>query len=348
MKRVLIALAILMSIAAVVARTRRRPSAPPVSAEQASAEANEIAQRLATLDGYPFDARYSEGARDQAVRLASLTREAYMYFASVFPGIRPRLIATFLTPADWKRGYGVPSYYAPDKRLRVATDDNPFWQSFGRMARVASPFDAYPKLKKTYADENGALQMRRFFDLIAVHELAHAFEHQGGAVLPTLWLKEIFANLALYTFVATKQPSELANLTTFPEAQTRIAAFNLMIRLRGYTTLDDFDRHYPAGNPKAPMGDENYGWYQLRFILVARDLFHADGASALERLWAFGLKEAARVQSPEEYYRQHGTLDGWSAALLAQDLEAELRSEVSSALYGAVADWPVTHGASAR
>src|SRR6266542_1986090 len=98
MKRVLIALVILVSIAAVVARSRRRPSAPPVSAEQASAEANEIAKRLATLHGYPFDARYSEGARDQAVRPASLTREAYMYFASVLPGIRPLLTATFLTP----------------------------------------------------------------------------------------------------------------------------------------------------------------------------------------------------------------------------------------------------------
>ena len=86
----------------------------------------------------------------------------------------------------------------------------------------------------------------------------------------------------------------------------------------------------------------------MRFILVARDLFHADGARALERLWAFGLKEAARVQRPEEYYRQHGTLDGWSAAVLARDLEAELRSEVSPALARAVADWPVTHGASGR
>ncbi len=340
MKRVLIALVILISVAtAFFGIRRRRPSAPPVSEAQASAEANEIAKRLATLDGYSFDARYSEGAHDQAVRLASLTCEAYLYFASLFPGVRPRLIATFLTPADWKRGYGVPSYYPPDKRLRIATDDNPFWQSFGRIARVASPFGAYPKLKKTYADENGILQMRRFFDLIAVHELAHAFEHQGGAVLPTLWLKEIFANLALYTFVATKQPSELANLTTFPEAQTRIAAFNLMIRLRGYTTLDDFDRHYPAGNPKAPMGDENYGWYQLRFILVARDLFHADGARALERLWAFGLKEAARVQRPEEYYQEHGNLDGWSAGMKSKDLAGPLTSEVGGHLGQAIVNW---------
>ena len=341
MKRILIALVILMSVAAAMfGIARRRPSAPPVSEAQARAEANEVVKHLAKLDGYPFDARYSEGARDQAVRLADLTRDAYDYFAVVFMGVRPQLIATYLKPADWTRNYGVPSYYPPDKRLRVATDASPLWQSFGRIVHVASPFDAYPRLKQTYAGANGDLQLRRFFDLFTVHELAHAFELQGGAVLPTLWLKEVFANLATYTFIATKRPSELPNLTTFPDALTRIGAFNIMIRLRGYTSLDDFDAHSPAGNMTAPMSNENAVWYQVRLVLLARDLFDQDGARALERLWAYGLKQAAHVQRPEDYYREHGTLDGWSSALHAKDLEADLGSEVSSGLARALAAWP--------
>jgi hypothetical protein len=343
MKRALIALVMMMSVSAVAAFigiSRSRPSAPPVSEEQARAEANEIVRHLATLDGYPFDARYSAGARDQAVRLAELTKDAYNYFAVVFPGARPQVIATFLKPADWKRNYGVPSYYPPDRRLRVATDDNPMWQSIGRIVHVASPFAAYPTLKRTYADERGNVQLGRFFDLFAVHELAHAFELQGGAVLPTLWLKEVFANLALYTFVATTRPSELANLTTFPDALTRVGAFNIMIRLRGYTSLDDFDLHSPAGNARAPMSNENAVWYQLRLLLLARDLFDHDGAVALERLWAYGLKEAGRIERPEDYYKEHGTLDGWSAAVHAKELEAELGAEVSPVLARAVADWP--------
>src|SRR5215472_14239986 len=101
MKRSLIVLVILMSVgAAFLAVSRRRPSAPPVSEEQARAEANEIVKHLARLDGYPFDARYSEGARDQAVRLAGLTRDAYDYFAVVLPGPRPQVIATFLTRSE--------------------------------------------------------------------------------------------------------------------------------------------------------------------------------------------------------------------------------------------------------
>src|SRR5262245_9394381 len=262
-KRRLTVLVVLMSFAAVATFfgiSRSSPATPPVSEEQARAEANEIVKHLARLDGYPFDARYSEGARDQAIRLAELTKDAFDYFAVVLPGAHPQVLATFLRPADWKRNYGVPSYYPPDKRLRVATDDSPLWQSFGGIVHVASPFVAYPRLKRTYSDEHGNLELRRFFDLFAVHELAHAFELQGGAVLPTLWLKELFANVALYTFVATRRPSELANLTTFPEALTRVGAFNVMIRLRGYTSLDDFDLHSPSGNAKAPMSNENAVW----------------------------------------------------------------------------------------
>jgi hypothetical protein len=326
--------------------SRSGSSTPPVSEQQARAEANEVVRHLARLDGYPFDARYSRDARDQAVRLADLMKDAYDYFAVIFPGARPQVLATFLKPADWTRNYGVPSYYPPDKRLRVATDDSPLWQSFGGIVYLASPFGAYPRLTSTYGDEHGNLHLRRFFDLFAVHELAHAFELQGGAVLPTLWLKELFANLALYTFVATKRPSELANLTTFPDALTRVGAFNIMIRLRGYPSLDDFDRHSPAGNARAPISNENAVWYQMRLLLLACELFDHDGERALERLWSFGLKQAARVQRPEDYYKEHGTLDGWSAAMHAKDLESELGAEVSSSLARVVADWPRIHGKS--
>jgi hypothetical protein len=340
MKRVVIPVLVLTGLAAVFSLTRRTSSAPSVSEQQARAEANEVVKHLARLDGYPFDARYSHGAHAQAVRLADLTRDAYEYFAAVFPDVRPQLIATYLKPADWKRNYGVPSYYPPDKRLRVATEDNPMWQSLGRIVHVASPFAAYPQLRKTYTDEHGNLQVRRFFDLFAVHELAHAFELQSAAVLPTLWLKELFANLALCTFVATQRPSELANLTTFPGALTKVGALNLLIRMRGYTSLDDFDRHSPAGNARAPMSNENAVWYQMRLLLLARDLFERDGPRALERLWAYGLEQAPHVQRAEDYYRAHGTLDGWSSARHAHDLAAELGVKVSDRLARAVTHWP--------
>jgi hypothetical protein len=181
--------------------------------------------------------------------------------------------------------------------------------------------------------------MRRFFDLIVVHELAHAFEEQGGAVFPAAWLSEIFANLSLHGLVATIRPSELEHLTVFPEAMTRIAAFNLMVRVRGYTSLDDFELHFPLELEKQ-MSGANYGWYQLRFLRLAHRVFAEIGETALTRLWALGRSEAARRPSGLEYFREHGTAIGWPGRMPARELSALLASEVSPLLGQAIADWP--------
>jgi hypothetical protein len=54
---------------------------------------------------------------------------------------------------------------------------------------------------------------------------------EAFATFPALWLSEVFANLALHAFIAAVRPSELANLTSFAEAQQRMTVFNVMIRL---------------------------------------------------------------------------------------------------------------------
>ncbi len=294
---------------------------------------------LARLDGYPFEARYSVGAEAEAVRLAELAKDAYEYFTRVFPETVPKTTARFLMPADWPGGgYGVPAYDPFKKSLRIATEDNRFFQSFGKMARLASPFGAYPRLKRTYADAEGRLQLRRFFDLLVAHELEHAFEHEALATFPALWLSEVSANLALHAFVATVRPSELENLTTFPEALEQIKPFNLRIRLRGYRSLEDFERHYPIGTAE-PMSQPNYGWYQVRFLTLAREVFEEDGEEALKRLWAFGRSDDPRRTSPWNHFLEHRTLTGWTERIPRRELAALLGSEVSPRLGQAIAAW---------
>ncbi len=295
--------------------------------------------RLARLEGYPFEARYSVGAEAEAVRLAELAKDAYEYFRRLFPDTEPKITARFLTPVHWPvAGYGVPAYDPFDRSLRIATEDNRFFQSFGKMARLASPFGAYPRLKRTYADAEGRLQLRRFFDLLVVHELEHAFEHEVFATFPALWLSEVSANLALHAFVAMVRPSELENLTTFPEALRRIKPFNLRIRLRGYRSLEDFERHYPIGTEK-PMDQPNYGWYQVRFHTLAREVFEEGGEEALKRLWAFGRSADPRRTSPWTYFLEHNTLTGWTERTPRRELAALLGSEVSPRLGQAIAAW---------
>jgi hypothetical protein len=294
---------------------------------------------LARLDGYPFEARYSVGAEAEAVRLAEPAKDAYEYFTRVFPDTVPKITARFLTPADWPvAGYGVPAYDPFERSLRIATEDNRFFQSFGKMARPASPFGAYPRLKRTYADAEGRLQLRRFFDLLVVHELEHAFEHEVFATFPALWLSEVSANLALHAFVATVRPEELANLTTFPEALRRIKPWNLRIRLRGYRSLEDFECHYPIGTEK-PMDRPNYGWYQVRFHTLAREIFEEGGEEALQRLWAFGRSHDPRRTSPWTHYLERRTLTDWTERIPRQELATLLGSEVSRPLGQAIAGW---------
>jgi hypothetical protein len=100
-------------VARLVRRTPPETNGPTLSA-----------MPVATLDGYPFDARYSGSAREQAMRLADLVKDGYAYFATIFPETSPKFTAAFFSPDDWTRGYGMPSYDPVEKRLRVATDDN--------------------------------------------------------------------------------------------------------------------------------------------------------------------------------------------------------------------------------
>jgi hypothetical protein len=60
-----------------------------------------------------------------------------------------------------------------------------------------------------------------------------------------------------------------------------------MMRATGYTSLHDFRQHYPMETEK-PMSGPNYGWYQVRFHVLAREIFDEGGEAALSRLWAFG------------------------------------------------------------
>jgi len=45
------------------------------------------------------------------------------------------------------------------------------------------------------------------------------------------------------------------------------------------------------------MSDANYGWYQARLCVLAREILDEGGEDALKQLWAFGQSEAGQRQS---------------------------------------------------
>lgn len=75
--------------------------------------------------------------------------------------------------------------------LRVATDANPLWQSFDWIARVASPFSAYPAevdLRRHRGDPSAEAILR----LAWVHEVANGFEEQAGVAFPIHRMREVY------------------------------------------------------------------------------------------------------------------------------------------------------------
>ncbi len=157
-----------------------------------------------------------------------------------------------------------------------------FWIGMAEDLRAASP-SGFARLLATYPDGTGGLDLQRFFDLITIHELGHAFEELGDLRLPTAWLSEIFVNLALHAFVATRQPESLRTLEVLPTVGAGSRRLGARMHAEGYSTLEEFEAHYPGRDE--PMSPLNYVWFQYRFQRLVARMFDAEGDDGLVRFW---------------------------------------------------------------
>jgi hypothetical protein len=282
---------------------------------------------LASLDGYPFEVRYSDGALVRARAAADITASAYAYFSHLFAGVDPDIAVIVADEADWqsRQPYGLPFFNDDDGQIRpgivvMPAGSGDFWVGMGHDLREATP-GGYKRLLAAYPDGAGGLDLQPFFDLVTIHELGHAFEVIGGLRLPAFWLGEIFANLALHAFVATKQPGSLATLEVLSTVGARSRRLDARMRAEGYTTLDDLEAHYTGG--AEPMSALNYVWYQYRWQRLAAKMFDADGEDGLVRFWnAF-----------------RGTSRLGSGEVTAASLAPLLTSTVSQTLGRAIQNW---------
>jgi hypothetical protein len=283
---------------------------------------------LSGLDGYPFEVRYSPGARRRAEVVAGLAAEAYAYFSGLFSNVRPDIAVIVAERRDWPGQdlpYGLPFFRDEPDEIRpgivvMSAGGGDFWTGMVEDLREASPRgDA--KLRATYPDGRGGVDLQPFFDLITVHELAHAFEMLGDLRLPTAWLSDIFVNLALHAFVATRRPEHRETLEVLPAVGAGSRRLAARMRAEGVSTLDALDAHYPVGADG--MSPLNYVWFQYRWMRLAARLFADEGEQVLTRFWACF------------HGRERVSPDGRSAASLAP----LLRAEVSPLLGRAVRDW---------
>jgi len=229
------------------------------------------------------------GLEEHAVVIGRIAGDSYEYICGLL-GFRPEIQLLVVSEADWPSRTQTPIYGLPNASngtLVVAGTETPFW---GELAGMVDDVDQ-PELARVYGDRavGGGIKLGPFFDLVAVHEVAHVF-HEGSQHFPRLWLQEFFANLCLHAWVAERRPEALPTLLTLPRLGAKAPAEAFTYRSR-----DDFERLY------SDVGGANYVWFQFRLQLEAAALYDRAGAQAVSRLFdAFRLDDLALAWRLEE------------------------------------------------
>ncbi|MFO7523988.1 MAG: hypothetical protein R6W68_00910 [Ignavibacteriaceae bacterium] len=237
-------------------------------------------EALVALDGYKTKVYFSEG-NDERAKVVAARMDNVLDFYTELINFEPEVTMLILNPIDWPKHtsfpvYGMPHYDDTRNLLIIASENNEFWNSF------IPPVDLLPnelaeKIKTTYVDENGTLTMQAFFDLLAIHELGHAYHFQAGVKMQRKWMGELFCNIMLHTYIAEKEREQLLALTIFP--QMVIAGGKEGYK---YTQLNDIEEHYEEIGQQYP---QNYGWFQCRWHSAAADIYDTGGTETFIKLW---------------------------------------------------------------
>lgn len=235
--------------------------------------------QLNNLPGHFVQVYYSTGFKERASIIANRVDNAMVYYQQLLD-FRPTVNFLVLDTSDWSKYtsfpvYGMP-HYSNDNTLVVAAVDNPFWKSF------IPPLDQLPAdlrstIQDVYKNDKGEISMQAFFDLLALHELGHAFHFQGGLNMQRKWLQELFVNILLHTYIAENEPAALPALSLFPNMVVGSGSKEYK-----YTSLKDIEDRYDEIGKQHP---KNYGWYQCRWHLAAGKIYDAGGKPVPGKLW---------------------------------------------------------------
>ena len=235
--------------------------------------------QLDRLEDHKFQVYYSHGNDERARLIANRVNKAKNYFEEMLD-FSPSISLLILSADDWPKYtnfpvYGMP-HYNGDSILIVAANDNPFWKSF------VPPHDQLPdnlseQIQRVYRAESGELSMQPFFDLLAIHELGHAFHFQAKLNMQRKWLAELYVNCLLHTYVAEMEPESLPALTLIAKMVLSAGTKNLT-----YTSLEDIENLYYDIGQKYP---NNYGWYQFRWHTAAGKIYDSDKEQINRKWW---------------------------------------------------------------
>ncbi|HRO06697.1 MAG TPA: hypothetical protein PLE75_08440 [Ferruginibacter sp.] len=234
---------------------------------------------LQALNTSSLKVYYSKGYDQRTQAIAQRVQHAMGYFEQLLHS-RADVTLLVLSETDWPKYTSMPvvgmPHYKNSKELVVAAHDNALWKSF------IPPLNELPEslatqIKNTYKTEDGTLSMQPFFDLLAIHELGHAFHFQAGVQTQRKWMGELLVNMMLHTYIAVHEPQSLPALTVFPKMV--IAGDTTGFK---FTSLEDVHDRYDEIGSQHP---KNYGWYQSRWHQAAAEIYDAEGVPAVQHLW---------------------------------------------------------------
>lgn len=246
---------------------------------------------------------HSKGRASRANEIVPRVEKAMTWYANHY-GFRPRVRLLILTETDWPHYtsfpvYGMP-HYDDKETLVVAADDNDFWQK-NLPDLSAFPDSLAQAARRVYGDDGSG--MKSFFDLLALHELGHAFHFQAGLQVQRLWMGELLVNMMLHCYVAELESEQLAALTLFPR----------LVVIRGskgfpFHSLQQLQDNYELIGKEHPY---NYAWYQCRWHKAAAELYDAYGCELVKKTWNW-LKQKERIQNDEAliHFFEKGGLTG--------------------------------------
>lgn len=235
---------------------------------------------LDSLTGYKTKVYFSKG-NDERAKVVTERLDNVIKFYDKLIQFEPKVTLMILNPADWPKYttfpvYGMPHYDDKRELLIIASENNDFWKSFIPQIDLL-PKELAERIKSTYVDENDILTMQAFFDLLAIHELGHAFHFQAGLKMQRMWMGELFCNIFLHTYIAEVETDQLPALTIFPQMVISSGKDEYK-----YTTLLDIEERYEEIGTKYP---KNYGWYQSRWHYEAGKIYEAGGKESFMKLW---------------------------------------------------------------
>ena len=233
-----------------------------------------MAEAPVDVAGSVFPVSASPGAEPRARSLARMVEHARDWLSELL-GFKPRVRLQVLDAEAWSDAGPAPHYGTP----HTAGGDT--------VVVAAGPSDLFDEIRDVILEEASAgpraqlfqvygdpPNLSSFVDLLAVHELAHLYHEQVPFTFPTLWLQELFADVALEGYVVEALPAAHRVLETLPRAGREIRPARIPDH-----GLERFGEAAAAG------GGLPDAWFRLRLHDAAIGLWEEGGRELIRTMY---------------------------------------------------------------